>query len=112
MKKILAIFLAMMLFANMTVFTAFAEEEGLVVEFVNAENSFLISGLVDSDRDRIPMTLHVSKDGQTLAVAETLAVGKTADGFNSYTMVIPEPSTYAAIFGAIALGFVAYRRRK
>ncbi|MBO5254742.1 MAG: PEP-CTERM sorting domain-containing protein, partial [Opitutales bacterium] len=25
---------------------------------------------------------------------------------------IPEPSTYAAIFGAIALGFVAYRRRK
>ena len=26
--------------------------------------------------------------------------------------VIPEPSTYAVIFGAIALGFVAYRRRK
>ena len=25
---------------------------------------------------------------------------------------IPEPSTYAVIFGAIALGFVAYRRRK
>ena len=26
--------------------------------------------------------------------------------------VVPEPSTYAVIFGAIALGFVAYRRRK
>lgn len=25
---------------------------------------------------------------------------------------IPEPSTYAAIFGALALGFVAYRRRQ
>ena len=25
---------------------------------------------------------------------------------------VPEPSTYAIIFGAIALGFVAYRRRK
>ena len=25
---------------------------------------------------------------------------------------IPEPSTYAAIFGAIALAFAAYRRRK
>lgn len=25
---------------------------------------------------------------------------------------VPEPSTYAMIFGAIALGFVAYRRRK
>jgi hypothetical protein len=26
--------------------------------------------------------------------------------------VVPEPSTYAAIFGVIALGFAAYRRRK
>lgn len=28
------------------------------------------------------------------------------------TSTIPEPSTYAAIFAAIALAFVAYRRRK
>lgn len=27
-------------------------------------------------------------------------------------VAVPEPSTYAAIFGVIALGFVAYRRRK
>ena len=27
-------------------------------------------------------------------------------------IAVPEPSTYAIIFGAIALGFVAYRRRK
>ena len=30
----------------------------------------------------------------------------------SYSAVVPEPSTYAAILGALALGFVAYRRRK
>ncbi len=31
----------------------------------------------------------------------------------SYSVtVVPEPSTYALIFGALALGFVAYRRRK
>ena len=30
----------------------------------------------------------------------------------SYTMNIPEPSTYAAIFGALALALAAYRRRK
>lgn len=30
----------------------------------------------------------------------------------SYVSTIPEPSTYAAIFGAIALAFAAYRRRK
>ncbi len=29
-----------------------------------------------------------------------------------YTMTIPEPSTYAMVLGALALGFVAYRRRK
>ena len=28
------------------------------------------------------------------------------------TSAVPEPSTYAAIFGALALGFVIYRRRK
>ena len=40
-------------------------------------------------------------------------------GFSAYSATlnvtaaaVPEPSTYAAIFGAIALGFVAYRRRK
>lgn len=37
---------------------------------------------------------------------------------NSFTTLsqtvsaVPEPSTYAAIFGAVALGFAAYRRRK
>ncbi|MDI1250700.1 MAG: PEP-CTERM sorting domain-containing protein [Lacunisphaera sp.] len=31
---------------------------------------------------------------------------------NLTTAAIPEPSTYAAIFGALALGFVAYRRRQ
>ena len=28
------------------------------------------------------------------------------------SLQVPEPSTYAAIFGAIALAFAAYRRRK
>lgn len=35
------------------------------------------------------------------------------DGFSSYAFSqVPEPATYAAIFGALALGFAAYRRRK
>ena len=28
------------------------------------------------------------------------------------SIVVPEPGTYAAIFGALALAFAAYRRRK
>lgn len=35
------------------------------------------------------------------------------DGFGSYAFSqVPEPATYAAIFGALALAFAAYRRRK
>ncbi len=29
-----------------------------------------------------------------------------------FLTIVPEPSTYAAIFGAVALAFAAYRRRK
>lgn len=38
----------------------------------------------------------------------------TTVNLDSFTVTtpIPEPSTYAAIFGALALGLVAYRRRK
>ncbi len=32
--------------------------------------------------------------------------------YSYYVVAVPEPSTYALIFGALALGFVAYRRRK
>ncbi len=37
----------------------------------------------------------------------------TVDGFSSYAFSqIPEPATYAAIFGALAMGLAVYRRRK
>ncbi len=36
-----------------------------------------------------------------------------ASHFSEYGYAaVPEPSTYAIIFGALALGFVVYRRRK
>ena len=45
-------------------------------------------------------------------------IGITSSGsmfyleFTGTTAAVPEPSTYAAIFGALALGFAVYRRRK
>ena len=42
-----------------------------------------------------------SQDG---AVANALVLSSVS--------AVPEPSTYAAIFGVVALGFAAYRRRK
>ena len=49
--------------------------------------------------------------------ADGSIIGMTFGGESLFQLedgkiVIPEPSTYAMIFGAIALGFVAYRRRK
>jgi hypothetical protein len=41
-----------------------------------------------------------------------LANGATFDNFMISGTVVPEPSTYAAIFGVVALGFAAYRRRR
>ena len=43
--------------------------------------------------------------------AEELGITKNGT-LNVYTMNIPEPSTYAMIFGALALAFALYRRRK
>ena len=39
-------------------------------------------------------------------------VEATEGGFYINTVAVPEPAEWAMIFGAIALGFVAYRRRK
>jgi hypothetical protein len=41
---------------------------------------------------------------------DTFLVGQS--GSLALSQVVPEPSTYAAILGLLALGFVAYRRRR
>ncbi len=48
-----------------------------------------------------------------LSGIDNIDVNLLENGYYSYSVaVVPEPSTYALIFGALALGFVAYRRRK
>ena len=61
-------------------------------DFANAENDFEIKGLSESLKGSLAW------NGGTLVATITAAV--------------PEPATVAAILGAIALGFAAYRRRK
>lgn len=41
-----------------------------------------------------------------------LAIGSDFMQLTDFSNSIPEPSTYAAIFGVVVLGFVAYRRRQ
>jgi len=50
----------------------------------------------------------VTYNGQTLDNSQWSFDAETGE----LKAAVPEPSTYAMIFGAIALGFIAYRRRK
>ena len=57
-----------------------------------------------------------TKDGKTLTTEDfEFVAGQYTEGINGYwlnAIAVPEPSTYAMIFGAVALGFARYRRRK
>ena len=64
------------------------------------------------------LTFVISIDNSLIPAMPTEGEG-VGFGYNSYQFnltlsgtAVPEPSTYAAIFGALALGFAVYRRRK
>ncbi len=57
----------------------------------------VLSGISDENLDKISLQN---------------ASGELYTGTITFTPQVPEPSTYAAIFGAVALGFAIYRRRK
>ena len=81
---------------------------GVYVEFLNFDENdkFYSEKKLDNT-----MLSHFTMNGmRSDEILETTEVYNGKTYFSYY--VIPEPSTYAAIFGAIALGFVAYRRRK
>lgn len=61
--------------------------------------------------DKIVLT---ANDGTNDYTKDQLELVEVNSEFGKYTLrfQIPEPSTYAAVFGAIALGLAAYRRRR
>ncbi len=78
------------------------------IEFTNTDLNDLIlvkNALSDSALDLLYIN---GKTGDEILTEKYMYEGVE---YNRY-YVIPEPSTYAMIFGALALGFVAYRRRK
>ena len=82
-------------------------EAGLLIENVNFN--------FDADTDYL--TVMISIDPTLVPCVEggngaSLPANNLQFTMTGSTAAVPEPSTYAAIFGAIALGFVAYRRRK
>ena len=82
-------------------------EAGLLVENVN----------LNFDADTDYLTVMISIDPALVPCVEngngaSLPANNLQFTMTGTTAAVPEPSTYAMIFGAIALGFVAYRRRK
>ncbi|MBO5254344.1 MAG: PEP-CTERM sorting domain-containing protein, partial [Opitutales bacterium] len=108
---------------------AFGENGSLVLgeeagEYFNSlrgdnlvDNCILLEGLVieklrvyDVSEENLKKYFDVIDD--SLYALDVKAVNGEANAFWVNTVAVPEPAEWAMIFGAIALGFVAYRRRK
>ena len=98
---------------------------GVPVLGVHMHTFFPTLSLTDPGSERVSIsTYFASKDGVYNAdqihsnFGEVITIeGQASFMINSLTIdgaggVVPEPSTYAAICGALALGFVAYKRRR
>lgn len=81
MKKIICILMALLMSITMTSFSVVASGDIVLnVTPDNVDSSLNISGTINSMRDNIPVTLHISRNGVPVAVEETIATGKTVEG--------------------------------
>lgn len=82
MKRFISIIVSLLVILNVTSICGFASENLVLnpVEFSAEDNSIVVSGVIKNQRDRIPMTLCIEKDGEVLGASETFAVGSTAEG--------------------------------
>ena len=69
-------------------------------------STIVMAGYSDEEAQTAFANLFKDSNGNSVSISGLESVNITGGP------AVPEPSTYAAIFGAIALGFVAYRRRK
>lgn len=79
MKKCIAMFSIIIIVISTMFIITFASNNIVLnpIQFNAENNSLTVSGIVKHNRDRIPMTLHISKDGAIIAAEEILAVGTT-----------------------------------
>ena len=84
-------------------------KDGILLENLNWDISgeeYITFAICADPNILAPVFGNESNEGGSLGfIASSATLNVTA-------AAVPEPSTYAAIFGAIALGFVVYRRRK
>ena len=82
MKRFISIIVSLLIVLNVTAFCSFASENLVLnpVAFYAEDNSIVVSGVIKNQRDRIPMTLCIEKDGEILGASEAFAVGATEEG--------------------------------
>lgn len=92
--------------------TDFAGGGDLILSDFGTENLFLTTTAKDKIADGISIFGDAAK---TKSLAEGVDFEFAAASYNGvdgyWVNAIPEPSTFAALFGALALAFAAYRRR-
>ena len=81
-------------------FALFASNSGQNLDFGNWSDLFL-KGVVETENVKLYFD---EEDGKCYDISGNILYLNV--------QVVPEPATYAAIFGALALAFAAYRRRK
>lgn len=81
-------------------FALFASNSGENLDFDNWSDLFL-NGVVETENVKLYFD---EEDGKCYDISGNILYLNV--------QVVPEPATYAAIFGALALAFAAYRRRK
>lgn len=90
-------------------------ESGNYLNIANFEDNRIFFANKENAESWLTITA-TTKDGKTLTMGDLhFEAGQYTDGTSGYwlnAVAVPEPSTYAMIFGAIALGVAAYRRRK
>lgn len=91
----------------------------IVGDFEGAENSVSLNDIFGDSTGVVLSALENNATSMTVIDAngqewttENLIFDDNGNASFALGTAIPEPSTYATIFGAIALAFVAYRRRK
>ncbi|MBR2499907.1 MAG: S-layer homology domain-containing protein, partial [Clostridia bacterium] len=77
----ISILMVFLMLITMTSFSVVASD-GIVLNVIPniIDSSLNVSGTINSTRDNIPMTLHISRNGTLVAVEQTVATGKTAEG--------------------------------
>ena len=91
--------------ANFDNLTLYLEDIDKLGETINLSN--ILS-------DNLSVVLAALEENDVVTIQFGSEIFSALVGENGIATItsVPEPSTYAMIFGAIALGFVAYRRRK